>query len=317
VTPDRRYSLRLQLTTGCQLRCGYCRPDGGETRRERQLGRAELARAAGLLSRLGVDRVRLTGGEPLLHDDVLWIVARLAGTGGIREVTLTTNGQRLRGAAPLLRCAGLSRVNVHVDSLDAGRYRQMCGGELGRALEGLHAAVTARLSPKLNMVVQRGLNDDEIPAFCRLGRELGVAVRFIEIMDTGIAPGFAAERFVSGAEIGARLEALGATRVPRAGSAPAVDYRFADGTVAGVIASETEPFCESCDRLRLGSDGVLRTCLYAEAGLDVAALLRSQMPDAEVEARMRAHVVAKRSEHPGGPSPVLLGRRFSMASIGG
>jgi cyclic pyranopterin phosphate synthase len=208
-------------------------------------------------------------------------------------------------------------VNVHIDSLDPRRYREICGGSLDRALDGLGAAVGARLSPKLNVVVQRGVNDDEIPAFCALGRELGVVVRFIEIMDTGIAPTFAASRFVSGAEIGSRLEALGATRVPRIGSAPAVDYRFPDDTIAGVIASETQPFCDSCDRLRLGSDGVLRTCLYAESGLDVAALLRVRMSDAEVVERMAAHLAAKRSEHPGGPSPVRLGRGFSMAAIGG
>lgn len=313
---DRRYSLRLQLTTACQLRCGYCRPDGADSRGSRALG-SELARAAWLLSKAGVDRIRLTGGEPLLHEDVLWMVGCLAAIGDVREVTLTTNGQCLAARARPLSCVGLTRVNVHVDSLDPGRYRKLCGGDLERALGGVRAAVAAGLSPKVNVVVQRGLNDDEIPAFCRFAREMGVVVRFIEIMDTGVAPGFAASRFVGGAEIGARLEAMGARRLPRAGSAPAVDYRFPDGMMAGVIASETEPFCDSCDRLRLGCDGVLRTCLYAQAGLDVAALLRSRSPDAEIVDCMRAYIAAKRPEHPRGPRPVRPGRGFSMAAIGG
>jgi cyclic pyranopterin phosphate synthase len=313
----RRYSLRLQVTTTCQLRCGYCRPDDFDTWCSAGLVNVEMVRAARLLSNLGVARIRLTGGEPLLCQDIVWLVARLAEIEDLEEVTLTTNGQRLRELVRPLHKAGLTRVNVHIDSLDADRYRTICGGDLGRALDGLHAAVAAKLSPKVNVVVQRGLNDHEIPAFCDLARELGVTVRFIEIMDTGIAPAFAARAFVSGSEIGARLAALGAGRVPRYGSAPAVDYRFPDGTSVGVIASETEPFCDRCDRLRLGLDGVLRTCLYAPGGLDVAALLRSRVPDPEIAERMRAHIAAKRSEHLGARGTVGLGRGFSMAAIGG
>jgi len=315
----RRYSygLRLQLTPSCQLRCGYCRPDRTDAWRARALGSAELARAVWLLAKLGVDRVRLTGGEPLLHKDALGLVARLADLEGVREIALTTNGQRLASRAGALRRAGLSRVNVHIDSLEAGLYRRICGGDLSRALDGLRAAVVAGLSPKVNVVVQRGLNDREIPAFCELGRELGVVVRFIEIMDTGIAPDFAARRFVSAAEIGAQLEALGATRAPRLGCAPALDYQFADGSRAGVIASETEPFCHGCDRLRLGFDGVLRTCLYAEGGLEMAALLRSPMPDLEIAKLLRAHIAAKRSRHPSGPGASRGARGFSMAAVGG
>lgn len=313
----RRYALRLQVTTSCQLRCGYCRPDAAGSGRGSGLATDELVRAARLLAGSGVTRVRVTGGEPLLRRDIVPLVARLARIDGLEEVTLTTNGQRLAELAAPLRRAGLARVNVHVDSLDPGRYREACGGDLGPALQGLLAAATQGLSPKINVVVQRGVNDRELPAFRVLARELGVTVRFIEIMDTGIAPALAARAFVSGAEIGARLEALGARRVARSGSAPAVDYRFADGTRVGVIASESEPFCSSCDRLRLGADGLLRTCLYAGGGLDVAGLLRSGAPDAEIAARVRAHVAAKRPEHPGAGAPVRLGRGFSMAAIGG
>lgn len=313
----RCYSLRLQVTQSCQLRCGYCRPDLAGERKIRALSSAELMRAGGLLARLGVHRVRLTGGEPLLRKDVVWLVARLAEEEGVREVTLTTNGQQLASLARPLRNAGLSRVNVHIDSLDAELYQRTCGGELVRALDGLRAAVGAGLSPKLNVVVQRGLNEREIPAFCQLGRELGVVVRFIEIMDTGVARDFAARSFVSAAEIGARLEALGATRKPREGCAPAVEYRFHDGVRAGVIASETEPFCHGCDRLRLGFDGVLRTCLYDERGFDLAEVLRQPMADPEIAGLLAAHIAAKRSRHPShrgaNPSP----RCFSMAAVGG
>lgn len=305
--------LRLQIVGGCQLRCGYCRPDratntGG-------IVRPSLAeRLVRVLARTGVDRVRLTGGEPLLHPEVVSIVERLARLEGIAEVALTSNGQTLAALAADLRQAGLRRVNVHIDSLRPDRYRRLCAGDLGRALAGLEAALVAGLRPKLNVVVQRGCNDDEVPDFCRLGGRMGVCVRFIELMDTGVAPALAARRSVPAAEIRARLYELGAVLVGRFGNAPAVEYRIGR-TAIGLIASETEPFCDTCDRLRLDVRGVLRTCLYECGGLDLSALVERGESDEVLLSTVRERTLAKRSLH---PSRGAAGQpRFSMAAVGG
>lgn len=308
------YSLRLQVTGGCQLRCGYCRPD---LRRADPSARspAELARLVAILAGAGVRRVRITGGEPLLRPEVVEIVDRLARIGGLEEITLTTNGQRLAALASPLRQAGLSRVNVHIDSLVPERYRRICGGRLEPALEGLRAALAEGLSPKVNAVVLRGENEDELPAFCALAGELGVQVRFIELMDTGVAPAYAARHGLPAREVRARLEALGARCVGRRGSAPAVEYRLGEAKL-GLVASETEPFCDRCDRLRLSADGTLRTCLYAGTGVALGALARQGASDAALLEVARAAIAAKRSFHPcavaAAPRP-----SFSMAAIGG
>jgi cyclic pyranopterin phosphate synthase len=311
------YSLRLQLTNRCQLRCGYCRPSAAQEPARLEFTPALAARLVGLLARLGVNRVRLTGGEPLLRTDVTEVVAALAKVEGLGEIALTTNGERLGPLALPLRTAGLSRVNVHIDSLDPDRYRRITGGHLAAALAGLHAAIDAGLSPKLNVVVQRGWNEDELPRFCDLARELHVQVRFIELMDTGVAPEIARQRFVSGREISLALHSLGARRADRVGSAPAVDYHFADGSRVGVIASESEPFCETCNRLRLTADGVLITCLYAGGGLALGAMAREGATDGDLLAAAAHHIARKTSRHPATTQLGVRAPAFSMASLGG
>lgn len=309
--------LRLQLVGRCQLRCGYCCPSSAESTALGAITPALAERAVRLLARTGVRRIRLTGGEPLLHPDVVGIVERLSRVRGIEEVALTTNGQRLASLAPALRAAGLGRVNVHIDSLRPERYARLCGGRLDRALAGLDAAIAGDLAPKLNVVVQRGENDDELADFCALASQRRVCVRFIELMDTRVASSLVAGRYVPSAEIRAGLEALGAVRAGRRGNAPADDYLLRDGAHVGVIASESEPFCDTCDRLRLDATGRLRTCLYAAKGLDVGAMIAGGASDDAVLGALSAAIAAKRSLHPR-LRPVHSNEpRFSMAAVGG
>lgn len=309
--------LRLQLVGRCQLRCGYCCPSSAESTALGAIAPSLAERAVRLLSRVGVRRIRLTGGEPLLHPEVVGIVERLSRVPGIEEVALTTNGQRLASTAAALRAAGLRRVNVHIDSLRPERYARLCGGRLERSLSGLDAAIAEGLAPKLNVVVQRGENDDELADFCALASERRVCVRFIELMDTRVASLLVVGRYVPSHEIRAALEALGAVRAGRRGNAPADEYLLLDGAQVGVIASESEPFCDTCDRLRLDATGRLRTCLYAADGLDLGAMLASGASDDALLGALLQAIAGKHSLHPRLRPPDTGPTRFSMAAVGG
>ncbi len=272
-----------------------------------------VARLARVLVDAGVRRVRLTGGEPLLADAV-GAVSAIAAVPGVREIALTTNGQRLAAFAEPLRDAGLHRVNVHIDTIEPERYERLCGGSLDGALRGLKTALACGLRPKLNVVVQRGWNDDEIPRFCELARDQGTPVRFIELMDTGVALDLAAARFFSAREIAVAIAKLGARRSGHRGSAPAAEYEFSDGTQVGIIDSESEPSCGRCNRLRLSASGILRTCLYADSGLNLIEMIHAGRTDAEILAATGAHVACKVTCH---PALVSSQPSFSMAAVGG
>lgn len=318
ITCPQGYYLRLSITDACGYRCAYCQPDGPVTRGARDLLDPDaietLVRA---LAEVGVHRVRLTGGEPLLRSECVEIVRRLAAIEAITEVCLTTNGRRLsRLAAPLAE-AGLTRLNVHLDTLDPERHRRLMGhDDHALVLAGLDAAEAAGLPPpKLNVVVMRGLNDDEIPAFCTHAIETGRTVRFIEVMDTGVAAEWARARRVSAAEIRDRIAAAFdlTPRFASRGASPAQEYLLDGGAgVVGIIASETEPFCDRCNRLRLSARGVLSGCLYQAGGVALAPLLHQP----EVLRTTIARAIGdKRSFHPVlGEGP---GGAFSMAVIGG
>jgi cyclic pyranopterin phosphate synthase len=239
---------------------------------------------------LGVSRLRLTGGEPLLRHDLPSLVARLAAVPGIADMALTTNGLLLRQAAGELKRAGLGRVTVSLDTLVPERARAFArvDGHAG-ILDGIEAAREAGFLVKLNAVVIRGFNDDELDALLGHARRVGAELRFVEYMDVGGATEWRPEAVVSRAEILERLrrvhgavEALGGR-----GAAPAERFRLPDGTMFGIIASTTEPFCRDCDRARLTADGHWLTCLYAREGLDLRAPLRAGADDAAIARLIR------------------------------
>ncbi len=274
--------LRISVTDRCNFRCTYCMPlDEYEwIKREEILSYEEIARLAALFVGLGVDKIRLTGGEPLVRKDLENLVAELAGLPGLRDLCLTTNGALLGEKAAALKAAGLKRVNVSLDTLDPEKFRRMTKrGDLTQVLEGLLAAQRCGFDPiKINAVIERGVNDDDIIPLVEFARERGFAIRFIEYMDVGNANNWKSEKMVPKREILERIRARYPLReVGREeGSAPSVDYQFLDGTGdMGVIASVTEPFCSSCTRARLTADGKLVTCLFSHVGHDLKALLRS------------------------------------------
>lgn len=298
----------------CQYDCGYCRPGlvRAPTSSSQRLQRVEYERLARLFGPLGVGKVRFTGGEPLLRPDFREVVAAFHRGLPQARLALTTNGQRLDA---LLDDPppGLGSVTVHVDSLQGPRYRTLMGeGDVGAVLASVERAKALGLTTKLNVVMQRGLNDDEFPDFLAWSRRAGVEVRFIELMNTGSALQFTRERFFPGAEVLARL---GAVRVGRREAAdPACLFRSADGTLFGLIASDTAPFCQHCARLRLSADGRLRGCLYQPEGAPLAELLRAGWSEAMLGALLQQTVERKASHH---PSRALPRGQFSMADLGG
>ncbi|MDQ5872446.1 MAG: GTP 3',8-cyclase MoaA, partial [Acidobacteriota bacterium] len=287
-------SLRVSVTDRCNLRCEYCMPerDYAWLPRAEVLTFEELARVVEAFTRLGVDRVRLTGGEPLLRRDLPRLVSQLAASGGLSDLALTTNGVLLADQARDLRAAGLHRVTVSLDTLRPERFEALTRFDrLGRVLEGLEAAAREGFSPlKIDSVVVKGVNDDEIVALVEYARGLGAEVRFIEYMDVGGATRWTGAKVVSRAQI---LEAIArrfgtASPLPRGGSAPAERFALPDGTVFGIVASMTAPFCGACDRSRLTADGIWYLCLYASTGTDLRGLVRSGASVEELASAIRA-----------------------------
>ena len=251
----------------------------------------EIERLAGIFVGLGVEKIRLTGGEPLVRRNLHRLIERLAPMKGL-DLSLTTNGALLAEQDQGLHSAGLRRINVSIDTLNANRFKQLTKrGDLNRVLEGLFAAKKAGMAPiKINAVIIRGLNDDEILDLVNLARDNGFEMRFIEYMDVGNANAWSLEKTVTKREILDTVHARFPVReVGRAkGSAPAVDYEFIDGAgQIGIIGSVTEPFCSSCTRVRLTADGRLVTCLFAETGFDLKTMLRSGASDEEIAERIR------------------------------
>jgi GTP 3',8-cyclase len=247
----------------------------------------EIARLASLFVQLGVEKIRLTGGEPLVRHDLHRLVAKLSAIEGIKDLCLTTNGALLAEQVEALQQAGLRRINISLDSLDPEKFKRITKrGNLDRVLEGLFAAQKQGLHPiKLNAVIERGVNDDDIFDLVEFSRENGCAIRFIEYMDVGNSNNWTSEKLVSKKEIIEKVHSRYPLReIGRAqGSAPAVDYEFVDGRGdIGVIASVTEPFCGSCTRARITADGKIVTCLFSEVGHDVKALLRSGVSDEDI-----------------------------------
>jgi cyclic pyranopterin phosphate synthase len=274
-------NLRLSVTDRCNLRCEYCMPEAEYQwlPREDVLHFEEISALVDVFISLGVDRLRLTGGEPLLRRDLPALVRMLAGKPGLQDLALTTNGVLLDEQIDALAGAGLRRVTVSLDTLQADRFKALTRfDELARVHEGIAAArrVLGR-DLKIDTVVIRGVNDDELVELIEYGNTVGGEVRFIEYMDVGGATRWSPDRVVSRREILTRLTARYGKITPIAeeSSAPADRYSLPDGTTFGIISSTTEPFCKSCDRSRLTADGMWYLCLYATQGVDLRAPLRA------------------------------------------
>jgi len=279
--------LRISVTDRCNFRCTYCMPqDEYEWIDKKEiLTFEEIARLAKLFVQFGVEKIRLTGGEPLVRHDLNLLIEKLAPLEGLKELCLTTNGALLAERIQALKQAGLKRVNVSIDTLDADKFKRMTKrGDLSKVLDGIFAAKAAGLAPiKLNAVVERGVNEDDILPLVEFCRDNGFAMRFIEYMDVGNANNWTSAKLVAKKQI---IETIHA-RYPLKeigrdqGSAPSVDYEFLDGKGdVGVIASVTEPFCSSCTRARVTADGKIVTCLFSNVGHDVKAQLRGGVSDA-------------------------------------
>jgi GTP 3',8-cyclase len=281
--------LRISVTDRCNFRCTYCMPlDEYEWLAKKEiLSFEEITRLARLFVSLGVEKIRLTGGEPLARRDLHKLIAELSALKNAPDICLTTNGSLLAERAAALKKAGLRRINVSIDSLKPDRFRQITQrGDLSKVLDGLFTAKQLGLHPiKINAVIERGVNDGEILDLVSFCREHGFAMRFIEYMDVGNTNNWHSEKMVSKKEI---LETINA-RFPlrklghEKGSAPSEDYQFLDGTGdVGVIASVTEPFCSTCTRARLTADGKLVLCLFSQEGYDLKTLMRHGATDEEI-----------------------------------
>jgi cyclic pyranopterin phosphate synthase len=290
--------LRVSVTDRCNFRCVYCMPKEVFGREYPFLPRAELLtfeeieRLTRLFAALGVEKIRITGGEPLVRRDVETLVAMLSSIPGL-DLTLTTNGSLLAQKAQVLRDAGLDRITVSLDSLDDATFRAMNDVEfpVARVLAGIDAARAAGLDPvKVNVVVKRGVNDDGVVAMARAFRGTGVVVRFIEYMDVGHTNGWRLDDVVPAAEVVAAIDAEYPLEPVEPGyrGEVASRWRYRDGGgEIGVISSVTQPFCSDCTRARLSADGKLYTCLFAVRGHDLRALVRGGASDEDLTAALR------------------------------
>ncbi|QYG95618.1 GTP 3',8-cyclase MoaA [Iamia sp. SCSIO 61187] len=312
--------LRISVTDRCNLRCSYCMPEEGMVWQPRHelLSFEEIERLARVLvERLGIDAIRLTGGEPTLRAHLPVLVERLARLG--TDLSMTTNATTLDRQAADLATAGLRRVNISLDTLQRDRFVELTRrDDLDKVLAGINAALDAGLTPvKLNVVAMRGVNEDEIVDLAAFGRERGIGVRFIEFMPLDASGEWKAGAVVSQAEIVAAIAAVfPLDPVPR-GSAPASLWRYRDGRGdVGVIPSVTQPFCGDCDRIRLTADGKLRTCLFATVETDFRDLMRNGADDDHLASAFAAAVGDKGPGHLIG-QPAFIRPRRSMSQIGG
>jgi cyclic pyranopterin phosphate synthase len=312
--------LRISVTDRCNFRCTYCMPEEGMQwlPRSEVLTFEELERLAGLLvHQHGIRSIRLTGGEPTVRAHLPVLVGKLAALPV--DLSLTTNGATLRTVAPDLAAAGLRRVNVSLDSLRPERFAELTRrDELDHVLDGIDAAVEAGLAPvKVNVVIVRGVNDDEVVDLADYGRERGVIVRFIEFMPLDGGDAWQREQVVTQAEVLERISEVHPLEPIARGHEPAERFRYLDGGgEVGVIPTVTRPFCEQCDRIRLTADGQLRSCLFSLEDHDLRDLLRSGASDDGLSAAIEACVGAKWAGHAINQVHFIRPGR-SMSQIGG
>ena len=326
--------LRISITDRCNFRCTYCMPAEGMKwlPRTEVLTYEELHRLASIcVNHFDVDGIRLTGGEPTMRAHLPVLVQKLAGlivpatansprAGKPIDLAITTNGATLRLIAQELREAGLERINISIDTLKRERFYEMTRrDELEHVLDGIDAAIAAGFSPvKLNAVVQRGINDDEIVDLATFGRNKGIEVRFIEFMPLDAEGHWLSDKVVSQDEIVEQIAKVHPLElIPARGAAPADRWRYLDGKGSvGVIPSVTKPFCGDCDRVRLTADGQFRTCLFATTEFDLRDLMRSGADDAAVAAEVERAVGTKWAGHQINQVNFIRPKR-SMSQIGG
>ena len=313
--------LRISVTDRCNFRCTYCMPAEGMEwlPRSEVLTFEEIHRVSRIfVERFGVEGIRLTGGEPTVRAHLPMLISQLSGLGV--DLAMTTNGATLRNSAEELRSAGLRRINISLDTLHADRFEQMTRrNELENVLAGIDAAVATGFSPvKINAVIERGVNDDEIVDLARFGRERGVEVRFIEFMPLDATGHWANDRVVGQDEIVERIaEVFPLEQMPARGAAPADRWRYLDGAgTVGVIPSVTKPFCGDCDRVRLTAEGQFRTCLFATDEFDLREIMRSGGDDDALAERIIAAVGTKWAGHQINRVEFIRPNR-SMSQIGG
>ena len=318
--------LRVSLTDRCNFRCFYCLPHGEPpiAPKEQMLSYEEIEYICDIFVERGIEKIRLTGGEPMMRQDIEVIIRKLAALKpkGLRDLALTTNGYFLPDRAQGLKDAGLDRITISLDSLKRDVFKQMTGVDvLDRVLRGLEAAKNAGLQPiKINAVVVRGHNEDEVADFAAFAREHDVKMRFIEFMPLDSGHDWSRADVVSGKEIRARIE----ERFPlepllvRRGSETSSRYRFADGAPGeiGIIAPVTEPFCGACSRIRLTADGQIRTCLFSTVEHSLRDVIRDGASRAEVIEFIESVVMKKEPRHYIN-DPQFVTPSRSMSFIGG
>jgi GTP 3',8-cyclase len=295
--------LRISVTDRCNFRCVYCRSADPENYRDHDeiLSWTELKRLAKIFVGLGIRKVRITGGEPLVRQGVEDYIAYLKGL-GVQDLSITTNGHLLAERCERLIAAGLQRINISLDSLEPGKFERITRTQsYGNVLEGIEVVQKSRLAPaKLNAVLVRGLNDNEVEAFAAFARERGVIMRFIEFMPLDADRHWSRDLVVPAAEVYERIHAQWPLeQIPHEKSETARKYRFADGAPGqiGLIAPVTQAFCGHCSRIRLTADGKMRTCLFSKEDHDLRGQLRAKSSDEEIADWVKAMVMEKEEGH--------------------
>lgn len=297
--------LRISVTDRCNIRCTYCMPAENVQflPRDQILSFEEIERFVRVVARMGVDRIRLTGGEPLVRADLDELITRLRAIDSIGDIALTTNGILLAPVAVRLRQAGLTRMNISLDTLDPQKFEQLTRRKmLDRVLEGIDAAVAAGFERlRLNAIAIRGQTESEVVPLVRFARERGLELRFIEYMPLDADHAWQSGHVLSGDELRELVEAEFGTLIPAPRpdpSQPAVDFEFAEGSGSiGFIHPVSQPFCGDCNRLRLTAEGQVRNCLFSTTEWDARALMRGGGSDSELAALVRSAVVGKRAGH--------------------
>lgn len=313
--------MRVSVTDRCNFRCVYCMPEGDIPwlPKEHIISYEEIERVTTIAARLGVTNLRLTGGEPLVRRDVPELVRLLKAVPGIKKVSMTTNGFYLPALAERLQKAGLDGVNISLDTLERDKFMRITRRDyLLQVLDGIQAANDAGLTPiKINVVIMRGYNDDEIPHFLEWGRQTGHQVRFIEFMPLNGDGPWSPDLVVPVEELLQKARQVGAFELRNNDpSAPAQEYAFIDGGTFGIIPTVSRPFCAQCDRIRLTADGKIRNCLFAISEHDLRGLLRSGASDEELADALLNAVWAKWEGHMINEARFVKPKR-AMYAIGG